>query len=361
MKKIKKRLPTPVTILLLYTSAVLVTILSLKYMTFLAAPLLFSFVIAYLFNPVVNALEKKTGLSRGLIAGSLMLLLVLILVILMANLIPYAVDQISTAAENLPQLLADFTAQVKEFSKYISKNFADYVGNIDLMVRIKGMVYRILYNFSNLLFDLFSRLYTLILMVFYLVITPLFAFYFLKDYRKIKGAILGLVPERLQERVIKKMKKMNQLLHSFIRGQAIVVLILAILYSIGLTLIGMPFSILIGIGAGLGDIIPYMGTVVGLIVSLVIGLAHFQSAEKLLLVLLVFAVVKGSENWYFYPKIVGKEVGLHFVWVLLSIIVFGNIFGFWGLLVAIPASAGFKMFFSDVIKYYKKTEFFNRS
>lgn len=361
MKKLKKRLSTPVIILLLYTLVVLVTILSLKYMTFVAAPLLFAFVIAYLFNPVVNRLEKKTRLPRGLIAAGLMSLLILVLVILVANLIPYAVDQISNAVEKLPQILADFTAQVKEFSKYISRNFSDYVGNIDLMGRIKDIVYRILYNFSNVLLDLFSRLYTLILMVFYLVITPLFAFYFLKDYRKIKDAILGLVPDRLRGRVIGKAKKMNHLLSSFIRGQAIVVVILAILYSIGLTLVGLPFSILIGIGAGLGDIIPYLGTVVGLIVSLVIGLAHFQSAEKLLLILLIFAIIKGSENWYFYPKIVGKEVGLHFVWVLLSIIVFGNIFGFWGLLVAIPASAGFKMFISDVIKYYKKTEFFNRS
>ena len=99
---------------------------------------------------------------------------------------------------------------------------------------------------------------------------------------------------------------------------------------------------------------------VGFIISLVIGFAHFQSIEKMLLIFPVFAIVKAGENWFFYPKIVGKEVGLHFVWVLLSIIIFGNVFGFWGLLVAIPASAGFKMFFNDLVVYYKTSEFFNK-
>jgi predicted PurR-regulated permease PerM len=153
---------------------------------------------------------------------------------------------------------------------------------------------------------------------------------------------------------------MDVLLSSFIRGQAIVVLILAILYSVGLSLIGLPFAILIGTAAGLGDIIPYFGTIVGFVVSLIVGLAHFQSAQKLLLIVITFAVIKGSENWYIYPKIVGREVGLHFVWVLMSIIIFGNLFGFWGLLVAIPSSAGFKMFAHDLIKYYKHSDFFRK-
>lgn len=153
---------------------------------------------------------------------------------------------------------------------------------------------------------------------------------------------------------------MNRILSSFIRGQAIVVMILAILYSIGLSLIGLPFPVLIGIFSGLGDIIPYMGTIVGFIISLVIGIAYFQSIEKLLLVVLVFAIVKGSENWFFYPKIVGREVGLHFVWVLVSIILFGRIFGFWGLLIAIPASAGFKVFLTDLVEYYKQSAFFKK-
>jgi predicted PurR-regulated permease PerM len=169
-----------------------------------------------------------------------------------------------------------------------------------------------------------------------------------------------LIPFRFKERALVRIDQLNDILSSFIRGQAIVVLILAVLYSLGLSLIGLPFSILIGVFAGLGDIIPYFGTVVGLIVSLIVGLTHYPSVERILLIILVFAIVKGSENWYFYPRIVGKEVGLHFVWVLMSIIIFGKLFGFWGLLVAIPTAAGFKMYIKDLIKYYKNSTFFKK-
>jgi predicted PurR-regulated permease PerM len=99
---------------------------------------------------------------------------------------------------------------------------------------------------------------------------------------------------------------------------------------------------------------------VGFIISLIIGIAFFQSIEKLLLIVVIFIIVKGSENWFFYPKIVGKEVGLHFVWVLVSIIIFGKLFGFWGLLVAIPSAAGFKVFLSDLMTFYKKSDFFSK-
>jgi predicted PurR-regulated permease PerM len=153
---------------------------------------------------------------------------------------------------------------------------------------------------------------------------------------------------------------MDVILSSFIRGQAIVVLILAVLYSVGLSLIGMPFAVLIGVMAGIGDFIPYLGTVIGFIVSIIIGLASFHSYERILLIVLVFLIVKGSENWFFYPKIVGRKVGLHFVWVLIAIVVFGHSFGFWGLLVAIPSSAGFKMYINDLVKYYKNSNFFKR-
>ena len=98
----------------------------------------------------------------------------------------------------------------------------------------------------------------------------------------------------------------------------------------------------------------------GLILSLIVGFTNFQSPQKLLLIILVFAIIKGSENWFFYPKIVGQKVGLHFVWVLMAIIIFAKLFGFWGLLVALPTSAGFKMYFMELLKYYKKSKFFTK-
>jgi predicted PurR-regulated permease PerM len=182
----------------------------------------------------------------------------------------------------------------------------------------------------------------------------------MKDSRKIQRSFFSLIPVRSKDSVIQKMEKMNCILSSFIRGQAIIVMILIVLYCAGLSVIELPFAILIGVIAGVGDFIPYFGTVVGFVISLIIGVAHFQSVEKLFLIIIVFALVKGSENWFFYPKIVGKEVGLHFLWVLLAIVGFGNLFGFWGLVVAIPSAAGLKMHIDDVVKYYKNSNFFKK-
>ncbi|MCI0470422.1 MAG: AI-2E family transporter, partial [Candidatus Aminicenantes bacterium] len=360
MKKKKFTMPEPLLALILYTAGVLLMILSLKYLTFIAAPFLFSFIIAYLFNPVVNSLESKLRIPRGVSAALLMITLLFLLVFLLVNLVPYMIDEAMVAAVKFPEFLVQFSEKVKIISNYITRNFSEYVGTVDIMGKIEEMIRHMFTNLSRFMSTIFANLFSIILTILYVVFVPLISYYFLKDYRKIKKSVFGLIPLHSKERVLNKIGKLDDLLASFIRGQAIVVLILAVLYSIGLSLIRLPFAILIGIGSGIGDIIPYFGTIVGFVVSIIIGFAHFQSPEKILPIILVFLVVKGSENWFFYPKIVGKEVGLHFVWILVSIIVFGNLFGFWGLLVAIPSSAGFKLFITDLVRYYKNSDFFKR-
>jgi predicted PurR-regulated permease PerM len=286
------------------------------------------------------------------------IILLFIFIFTLVNLFPYMVDQLKMAAVKFPQTLEQFSEKMKVINNYLTKNFSEYVGNIDLMEKIGDILSNLVTDLSTLLVAAFSSLYGLLLAVLYMVFIPLISYYFIKDARKIEQILYGLVPTRFRRSVRERMERMDVILSSFIRGQAIVVLILATLYSVGLSIIGLPFAILIGIAAGIGDIIPYFGTIVGLIISLIVGFTHFQSIEQLLLVLLVFAVVKGSENWFFYPKIVGREVGLHFVWVLVSIVIFGKLFGFWGLLVAIPSAAGLKMHVNDLISYYKNSRFF---
>lgn len=361
MKKKKISLPPPVIALAGYIMTVLLVIMSLKHATVLAAPVFFSFVIAYLFNPAVNYLEKKTRMSRTVTAGILMVSFIFLVIFLLINLFPYIIEQVEQAADKFPDTLKLFSDKIKVLSDYITKNFSQYVGNIDLMSKIEEMLSSALNNLSTILVAAFSSLYSVLLILLYLVFIPLISYYFIKDAKKIQRSFFGLVPARYKEKIINRVEQMDVILSSFIRGQAIVVLILAVLYSIGLSIIGLPFAILIGVMSGIGDIVPYFGTIVGFLISLVVGFSHFQSIEKLLLIMLIFIIVKGSENWFFYPKIVGREVGLHFVWVLVSIVVFGRLFGFWGLLVCIPAAAGFKVHVKELIKYYKNSDFFKIS
>ncbi len=359
-RKKKIKLSYPLTAFIVYTLLMLTLILSLKYLTLLAAPLFFSFIIAYLFIPVVNFLERKTFLPRSVATGLVMILLVVVVVTIIASIFPHILEQVENATDKFPKIMERFSQKVKIINDYILKNFSPYVGPIDLVSKVEGMISHMRTDLSNFVMTAFSSLYSVIITVLYMVFVPLFSYYFIRDYREIQHTCFGLIPTRFKEKTLQKIDQLNDILSSFIRGQAIVVLILAALYSIGLSLIGLPFSILIGVFAGLGDIIPYFGTVVGFIVSLIVGFAHYESVEKVLLIVLVFSLVKGSENWFFYPKIVGKEVGLHFLWVLLAIIIFGRLFGFWGLLVAIPAAAGLKVFIEDIVLYYKNSHFFKK-
>jgi predicted PurR-regulated permease PerM len=346
--------------ILVYMLIVIFIILSLKNFTLLAVPVFFAVVIAYLFNPFVSFLDRKTSISRPVISALLMVFLVLAFSFLVGILLPDFIERIKNAAVKLPPLLKQFSERIEIFSNYLTKNFSQYIGDIDIMGSIEVSIGNVLNNFSDLLIKGFSSLYGVFMLLAFLFLTPLFSYYFLRDYHKIKNILFGLVPKRFSGSFALKMDNLDKILSSFIRGQAIVVIILAILYSIGLSLVGLPFPVLIGVLSGLGDIIPYLGTIVGFIISIIIGIAYFQSIEKLLLIILVFIIVKGSENWFFYPKIVGKEVGLHFIWVLGSLIIFSKLFGFWGLLIAIPASAGFKVFITDLVSYYKRSEFFGK-
>ncbi|MCP4148275.1 MAG: AI-2E family transporter [bacterium] len=353
-------IPPPLTAMLVYLLLTLLVIMSLKYATLISVPLFFSFVLAYLFNPLANYFEKKISLPRGIIAAILMVVLVFVLVYLGINLFPYIVDQVKNAADKFPQILENFSVKMKVLSNYITKNFSEYVGQIDLMGEVKGKISSTLTDLWKILGAAFTSFYSFAVTLLYLVFIPLFSYYFIKDYKKIKRVIFGLIPFRYKDTIESRLERMDSILSSFIRGQAIVVIILAVLYSLGLSLIGLPFAILIGVFSGVGDIIPYFGTVVGFIVSLIVGFTYYPSAEQLLLILLVFSIVKGTENWFLYPKIVGKEVGLHFVWVLMAIIIFGKLFGFWGLMVAIPVAAGFKLHLNDLILYYKQSAFFKK-
>lgn len=362
MDKVKKKiyLAYPVVAFLVYILLMLALILSLKYFTLFTAPVFFSFIIAYLFIPLVNRLEKKTHLPRACITSVLMILLVVVTVLITILIFPKVLQQVENAAEKFPTIMERFSEKARVVNNYIVKKFSPYIGAFDLMGKVEGMIERMRTSLSNSIITLFSSLYSIIITLLYLVFVPLFSYYFIKDYKKILHAIFELIPLRYKEVSYNKIDQLHDIFSAFIHGQAIVVVILAFLYSIGLSLIKLPFSILIGIFSGLGDIIPYFGTIVGLIISLIVGLAKYNPVEKVFLILLVFGLVKGSENWFFYPKIVGKEVGLHFLWVVVAIITFGRLFGFWGLLVAIPVSAGLKTFINDLVVYYKSTYFFKK-
>jgi predicted PurR-regulated permease PerM len=347
--------PNPYLALLFYALAVVIGLWALRYAGLFFVPLFTGFVFAYLLNPLLEWFMKLTRIKRKVAGAILVLVIFLSLIAILIPLVPYLLERMTAAAEKLPQTLSQFSSRVDVVNQYLVKNFPDFVGKIDLMSQIERMIQISLGRVSDHFFELFSSLYGVVFTVAYIILIPLFTFFILKDYYRIRTFLFSLVPLRWTAYFKQKTKAVNMVLAAYIRGQAVVVIILSVCYALGLSLIGLPFPVVIGIFSGLGDIIPYFGTVMGLIVSLVVGFVHFQTLQQTMLIMVVFGVIKLTENWFFYPKIVGGKVGLPFVFVLLSIIGFGKVFGFWGLLVAIPISAGFKLFLLDAYEYYRRS------
>jgi len=360
MKSEGIRIPMPLILLLCYITMILLTIFFLNYFTLIATPIFVAIVIAFLFYPVVSFLEKKTSVPRRWIIFFIVIFLVLAFILLLMTLLPYVIDQLKNAAEKFPQFAEEFSIRIEKFGDYINKTFPHFVKKINIVAEIEEPIKQFFSNFSDLLVNVFSSFYALLIFLAYLVLIPIFIYYFLKDAPKIKETVIALLPLGHREAVLGKVRQLSSVLSSFIRGQATVVLILMVLYSLGLTLLNIPFALIVGVFSGLGDIIPYFGTIVGLVVSLLLCFVRFQSPEKLLLVLLFFSLVKGCENWFFYPKIVGRKVGLHFIWVLVALVVFSKLFGFWGLVIAIPASAGFNVLLGDLIFHYRRSNYYKR-
>ncbi len=338
------------------------------------APLLFSILLAYLLDPVLKEIEKLKKkvdffnkkipsllLNRGVLSLILVLLFLLLIIGLLGWIIPIIVNQFNDFTKNLPDLLETASKSGSKLSEWFDKHFKiPSAVKINLTKEIEKELMKFLSGLSSIIPSLFSNLYSIVLSILYLILIPIFTFYILKELPYIKKFLDDLVPSRMRKEVRIKVKKVNDVVSTFVRGQLIISLGLAIAYSIGLSLIKLPFAILVGIISGLGDIVPYLGTLFGVLLSVIIAGFYFHSFKAILLVLLVFAIIKIVEDWLIYPKLIGDRVGIHPLIIILIIIFAGEYFGITGMILAIPFAGVLKIFLYDVYKWYKRSFLYNK-
>ncbi|MFQ5984961.1 MAG: AI-2E family transporter [Alphaproteobacteria bacterium] len=172
-----------------------------------------------------------------------------------------------------------------------------------------------------------------------LVITPVVAFYLLRDWDRFVERVNGWLPRQHADVIREQLRLIDQRLAGFARGQVLVCLILAAYYGGGLSLVGLEFGLVVGLAAGLLSFIPYVGSLTGITVSLVLAFLQFDEAVTIVLVVAVFAGGQVLEGYVLTPRLVGKRVGLHPVWVLFAILAGASLFGFVGVLLAVPTAA----------------------
>ncbi|HQM50578.1 MAG TPA: AI-2E family transporter [Candidatus Hydrogenedentes bacterium] len=197
--------------------------------------------------------------------------------------------------------------------------------------------------------------------VFFVAKFALFAFvagYLLNDFDRLVVSARGLIPPRYRPKTVEIITKIDHQLRSFVRGQVTVCVFLGTMYGIGLTICDVPFALAIALFGTVVSLIPYLGVAMTVIPALLMAFLRHGFDVHLVGVVITFALAQGLEGNILTPRIVGNQVGLHPVWVILAIMVFGSALGFLGVLIAVPLAAALKVLVVEAVQYYKKSPVF---
>ncbi len=322
-------------------------------------PLLVGFGIAYLLDPVVSWLERK-GWSRTWAVVVMTVFLIVGLIGFFLYLVPAMGQEFQNLGERLPQYTQRMRHQVEPLLERARARYpAQFVEVRDRAVETaRENLPKLAASAGHWLSRVFVSVGSFVLFLLNLIFVPVFAFYLLVDFPKVKRGMKELVPLPYRTIVIARVREVDEAVASFLRGQLTIALILAFINSVGLLLIGVPLGLVIGIVAGLANMIPYMSLVVGLLPAVVLCWAEYGSWVRVLLVIAVFSASQLLEGTFLSPRILGRSVNLHPVWVLLAIIVGGSFFGIFGMLIAVPAAAAIQVFLHHWLDSYRASKIY---
>lgn len=301
-------------------------------------PFLIAALLAYMFNPLVTRLEGWR-VPRTLSVLLLFVLLGSLLILLVLWLVPRAQLEINTFAGKLPGYLDTLQHRLLP---WLQSLLGEQAGLFDFNILKQQLLdhWREVGTATGEVLATLSRSGMRVAgWLVNLVLVPVVAFYLLRDWNGIVARVHGLFPPALQPRVARLARETDAVLGAFLRGQLLVMLALACIYSTGLWLIGLDLALPIGLVAGLVSFVPYLGFIVGLAAASVAAFFQFQDVWMLVWVLAVFGAGQALDGMLITPTLVGERIGLHPVAVIFAVLAGGQLFGFFGVLLALPASA----------------------
>ena len=324
--------------------------------------------LGYLLDPIVSKLEKL-GLNR--LSASLLILVVFTAVFALVLIVvaPILGNQLASFAQRLPGYAIRLqTLAIDEgnalFEKYgggwlSSLGLGEQLSSAQIQKSIGDFVAQGAQWLVNAMKSLVSGGAAVFNFLSLLIITPIVAFYILVDWNRMIAEIDSWLPLDHRDRLRAIAAEINRALAGFIRGQSLVCLLDGLWYGLGLTLIGLDFGFLIGVIAGLLSFVPYVGSLSALVLSIGVALVQGWPSPKLLLMALG-VVVCGQflEAYVISPKLVGKSIGLHPVWLMFALLAFGQLFGFVGLVVAVPTAAAIGVLARHLIALYLSSPFY---
>lgn len=205
---------------------------------------------------------------------------------------------------------------------------------------------------------LFNNTLALANLISLIILTPVVSFYLLRDWPKVISTIDNLLPRRDAPKIRKLSAQINRTLGGYFRGQALVCLVLALYYMIGLSLVGLDFSLTIGLITGLLAFIPYFGYLIGVTAGIGVAMGQFNDWVSIWFVIGVFAGGQVIETYYLLPKLVGDRIGLHPIWIIFSLLSGGLLYGFTGILLAMPVAAMLGVLIRFLVKEYRRSSLY---
>lgn len=302
-------------------------------------PFVAALILAYLLDPLVDWLERR-GMSRLVGTCLVLLLFVLLFVVVLLAVVPLMFNQLSALIAKMPDYVSRLQVVLTEQGGALIERF----GGPDRLKEIQGQLSSGLGDAARWLGGFVTSLLSggqaILGLVSLLVLTPVVAFYMILDWDRMVTKLDSWLPLVHRDTIRDLVREMDSSVAGFLRGQATICFLLGLFYAIGLSLAGLNFGFVIGIIAGLINFIPFVGSLTGLVLSVGVAIAQFWPDWTMVAVVIgIFAAGQFIEGNILQPKLLGNAVGLHPVWLMFALLAFGSLFGFVGVMLAVPLAA----------------------
>ncbi|MGD8428637.1 MAG: AI-2E family transporter [Balneolaceae bacterium] len=319
----------------------------------LLIPFVLAYIIAFIINPLVERLEHR-NIPRGLIAGMFTIASLGLIVLALFFAIPALADQLTKLGSLMNEMSSNTEAMIENsgiLAIFKQLGFNPETIKTPLAAQITRLVQEFYHSMTTMSSTYISGVGSVITVLFFIILMPFLCFFMIRDYEKIGIFVRSLItPANVSSDYT---SEISRIVGSYLRGQFIVVLISAVNLSIGFYLIGIPYALVLGIFAGLTNFIPTFGLWFSVTVSTLVGISVGQPWYQFLPgIYIVFAVEQVLESGFIVPRVVGQHVGLHPLLVMVSLLLFGFMFGLLGLLIAVPSVALISVFYEQ----YKETQ-----
>jgi predicted PurR-regulated permease PerM len=315
-------------------------------------PFVLGALIAYLLDPLADRLEA-VGVPRSLAAVLLVLAMLALIVAFFLLLYPLILAQLSILISLVPQYIRALSELIQESLLWLEERLGPEFVDQRLRQLALNQVNTMLAWLTGTIATVVGGGVQLFNVLMVVVVTPIVAFYLLRDWPRMVASIESWVPRRYVGTVREIAREIDRILSAWVRGQALVCLIFALFYAVALTAAGLQLGLIVGLTAGLISFIPYVGTLTGFVIGVGMAMAQFTDWRDVVLIAGIFVFGNIIEGYVIYPRLLGERVELHAVWILFALFAGGAVLGFIGVLLAVPIAAAIGVVARYWLKRYR--------